>query len=148
MWTRSRFSGDALLEAHKGESSLARDPRIFLTSSACACVRTHLEYYARSPRAPQNRDVLCDIDGQWFVNYLDTILVAEDEAGPFYNELTKHKESVECRLDQHRDRPTVYSKYAWVADYHNWFCDQHELGAYRIDVGAFASQRRFIVDDL
>ena len=66
-----------------------------------------------------------DSDGQWFVNYLDTILIAEDEHGPFYKELLKHKAAVEARRAQHKDNPLIFSKYVWVAGYHNCFCDLH-----------------------
>ena len=50
--------GDALLEAYKGESTLARDPRIVLTASARQSVRKHLQYYPDKHWAPQDRYVI------------------------------------------------------------------------------------------
>ena len=138
--------GEGLLEAYKGESSQARDPRIVLTQSARNRVKSHLEYYGRPVDAPQNSDLLQDIDGQWFLNYLDTIHVGGDDR-PFLDELRKHKESVEAQLNQFRQRPTVFAKYSWVAGYHNFFCGHHGYGDYKIEVGEFEGNRGFIVDD-
>ena len=138
--------GDALLEAYRGETSLARDPRIVLTQSARNYVSQHLEYYQNSLHAPQTRDVLQDTDKQWFVNYLDAILIAESEAGPFSQVLEKHKISVESKLQQYRQKPPVFSKYAWSASYHNFFCELHYFDDYKINVESFSGERKFIVN--
>lgn len=138
--------GKGLLEAHEGESSLARDPRVVLTSSARDRVNSHLRYYGRSVGAPQNRELLRDIDGQWFLNYLDTIHISGDDR-PYLDGLRSHKTSVEAQLNQHRQSPAVFAKYSWVAGYHNYFCDLHDYGDYKIKVGEFEGSRGFIVDD-
>jgi hypothetical protein len=117
--------GEALTEAHDGESCLARDPRIILVPSAVTTVQKHLCYYTPSINAPHVRDILRDSDGQWFLNYLDCVLIAESEQGPFYDELLKHKAVVEERLSKYKEHPGIWSKYAWVAGYHNFFCDLH-----------------------
>jgi hypothetical protein len=62
--------GDALLEAHRAESELARDPRVVLAPSAARMIREHLCYYARICESPQSDELLVDVDGQVFVNYL------------------------------------------------------------------------------
>ena len=138
--------GNALMESYEGETSLARDPRIVLTQSARHYVTNHLEKYPNKNFAPQTRHVLQDTDGQWFVNYLDTILYAEHEQGPFYSELEKHKESVELKLEQYRQKPPIFSKYAWTASYHNHFCELHNFHEYKIDVESFSGERKFIID--
>lgn len=138
--------GKGLLEAHEGESSHARDPRIILMPSARERVNSHLDCYRRSEGAPQNRELLRDIDGQWFLNYLDTIHIGGDDR-PFFDELREHKEAVEVRLNEHRQSPTVFSKYSWVAGYHNYFCDLHDYEDYKIEIGEFEGNRGFIVDD-
>jgi hypothetical protein len=141
--------GDALTEAHTAESQLARDPRIILTATAVAAVKRHLKYYASSQYAPQTSALLQDSDGQWFVNYLDTVLIAENEHGPFYEEFIKHKQSVEIRLVQYRNNPPIFSKYAWVAGYHNSFCDLHLhyfSTEHKIDTELFRAAPRSIVD--
>jgi hypothetical protein len=114
--------GSALIEAYEGESTLARDPRIILTKSAVAAARQHLKYYGRPESAPHVRDVLRDTDGQWFLNYLECVL---HEQCPFYEEFLRHKSVVEAKLLEFAGQPAVWSKYAWVAGYHNYFCDLH-----------------------
>ena len=117
--------GGGLNEAYDAESRLARDPRIVLTSSAEEAVKAHMKYYAEPDYSPQSRDLYRDSDGKLFLNYLDTVLIAEHENGPFYDELLKHKEVVERALTEHKGNPVNWSKYAWVGNYHNYFCEQH-----------------------
>lgn len=115
--------GDALTDAHAGESTLARDPRIILTSSAVETVTKHLSGSSIEP--PYTKYLLCDSDGQWFLNYLDCLMIAEEELGPSYEELLRHKQIVEEKLAEYEESPNLWSKYAWVAGYHNYFCDAH-----------------------
>jgi hypothetical protein len=142
--------GGALNEAYEGETRLARDPRIVLTPSAAAAVRNHLGYYRMSELAPQNRDLLRDADGQCFLNYLDdTVLIAPDEVGPNYDMLALHRQRTEKRLIEYRSDPTIWNKYAWVARYHNYFCDLNQMyfdESHKIDVTKFDLQLTRIVD--
>jgi hypothetical protein len=119
--------GGGFMEAYEAESRLARDPRLILTPSATEAVRKHLGYYGRLEFAPQYRYLYKDIDGQWFLSYLESILfgVHQELQGPMYHELERHKNSVEARLLEFRSEPRIWSKYAWVANYHNYFCDQN-----------------------
>ncbi len=140
--------GGALIEAYEGEAQAARDPRVILTASAVEMVKRHLGYYGNQPHAPQARDLLQDSDGQWFVNYLEEILIAEHEQGPFYREFLQHKAAVETKLDQYKDRPTIFAKYAWVAGYHNFFCDLHSEhfgDEHRIATELFRAKPKLIV---
>lgn len=140
--------GDALGEAYVGESKLARDPRIILTASAVATAKGHLDYYHPPSRAPHVRDILKDADGQWFINYLESVLIAEDEHGPFYTEFLQHKSAVEDKLAMHKNNPPVWAKYAWIAGYHNYFCDLHPThfgSEHRIDVELFKATPSLIV---
>lgn len=141
-------SGEALVEAHKGESSLARDPRIILTPSAVNAAQKHLTHYSEPRHAPHTRDILQDSDGQWFLNYLDCILIAVNEQGPFYGEFLNHKTIVEQKLQQYRGNPSIWSKYAWVAGYHNYFSDlhsEHFNDDYKINVELFRASPTLIV---
>ena len=138
--------GEALLEAYRGERELARDPRIVLTESARRHVRTHVDYYRDRHESPQNRVLIRDTDGQWFLNYLDAILVPGLD--PFLDELERHKASVQRRLEEYRRKPAILSKYAWTAGYHNFFCELHGFQDHRIDVEAFAGDRGFVADDV
>ena len=143
-------SGNALIEAYNGECNLARDPRIILTKSAVTVVSSHLDHYAYREKAPQTRDLLKDSDGQWFLNYLDVVvLMAEEEQGPFYEEFEKHKAAVESKLAEHKSNPPIFAKYAWVAGYHNSFCDlhsQHFSEQHKINTDLFRAKPKLITE--
>jgi len=135
--------GQGLLDAYDGESKHARDPRIILTKSANEAVRQHMKYYANPSDSPQWRDLYKDADGQVYLSYLESILIAEQECGPFFDVLTSHKTAVETKLTEHRNQPTYWAKYAWSASYHNFFCDQypdHFSEEHKIDVSQFNMQ--------
>jgi len=142
--------GDALTQAYVGESKLARDPRIILTESAVAATKQHLTYYFPPSHAPHVRDILRDADGQWFLNYLESVLIAEHEHGPFYPEFLQHKSAVEAKLAEHASNPPIWAKYAWVAGYHNYFCDLHSnyFGEeHRVNVDLFKAAPSLIVGE-
>lgn len=139
--------GAGLIEAYEAETTLARDPRIVLSPSAQVAVNRHLEYYGRGAHAPQNRDLLRDSDGQYFVNYLDT-LIPED--GYFYEqELAAHKARIEEKLVLLRSRPSVWTKYLWAANYHNYWCDQNSCvdSSMKIDTENFQLMPARLVPD-
>lgn len=141
--------GNALNESYIGESTFARDPRIIFTKSAVETTKKHLRYYADSDAAPHVQNILQDTDGQWFLNYLDCVLLAAQEQGPFYEEFLEHKKAVETKLERFKNEPTIWSKYAWVAGYHNFFCDLHDDyfdGGYKIDVDLFRTTPKLIVE--
>ncbi|MBI4617909.1 MAG: hypothetical protein HY720_30135 [Planctomycetes bacterium] len=123
--------GDALLEAHEIEVGLANTPRVVLAPSAKECVLKHMEYYASPKASPQNIEVLRDVDGELFVNYLMDFDSGYPEApGLAPQELQAHKLAVENRLRQFASNPKVASKYSWVGAYHNFFCRRF-MGARR-----------------
>jgi hypothetical protein len=139
--------GAGLIEAYEAETTLARDPRIVLAPSARVAVNRHLEYYGRGAHAPQNRDLLRDSDGQYFVNYLDTLI---PENGYFYEqELAAHKARIEEKLVLLRSRPSVWTKYLWAANYHNYWCDQNSCvdSSMKIDTENFQLMPAKLVPD-
>lgn len=138
--------GNGLIEAYRGERDKARDPRIILTDSATKAVEQHLTYYAYPSCSPQARDLFIDADGQYFLNYLDTISIAEEEQGLFYEELDTHKRAVENCLDKYRSRPAIWSKYAWAANYHNYFCRQSHFFSeeHKVDLSKYQMSPRRI----
>lgn len=114
--------GDALIEAYRGETTLARDPRIVLTESAAEAVDIHLGYYDHGPHAPQNRNLIRDTDGQLFLNYLDVLVPDTDVL--FETELRRHKNQITRKLGYYRNNPPLWSKYHWAARYHNYWCNR------------------------
>ncbi|WP_271970318.1 hypothetical protein [Romboutsia sp. 1001216sp1] len=62
--------GPALLDAHNTESKIACYPRIILDNNTVSKVQTYMNHY---DVAPQKNKILIDNDGNWFLNYLNTI---------------------------------------------------------------------------
>jgi len=126
----------ALVDAYVAEHTQARDPRIVLTQSAVTAVKHHLTYYGRPHDAPQTREFFADSDGQYFLNYLEAVVSDADE--PDLTILNVHKRQVEKTLRRYRARPPIWSKYAWVAGYHNFFCRlQHCPDRHLIDLSTY-----------
>ena len=125
--------GDALMEAYDTEQSMARDPRIVLAKSAKQLVRKHLKFYGKVKDSPQHDTLLLDTDGQWFIHYLG-VLNEDDPSEVDLTRLEAHKALAEARLHSFANQPTIWSKYAWVANYHNFFCSEqgNTLNEYRI----------------
>ncbi|NKL19249.1 hypothetical protein [Rhizobium leguminosarum] len=119
--------GPALLEAYAGESELARDPRIVLTESAKTLVTEHLAYYGNAGHAPQNNVLKRDRDGQWFIDYLRAVIADESYDPPHADGDTvrAHRDVVTDQLRRFRQSPRIWSKYEWVALYHNDFCRRY-----------------------
>jgi hypothetical protein len=114
--------GLPLIEAVEAENSLARDPRIVLAKSARKAVDKQLEYYPlKDEETPHVQDICKDADGQYFVDYLQASVSAEGYFSK--NDLKRHKTKIEHKLKEHKSDPRIWSKYLWVAQYHNDFCD-------------------------
>lgn len=119
--------GPALLDAHNTESKLACYPRIILDDKTVARLQKHINYY---DAAPQHNKILIDNDGQWFLNYLNTIFKYYTECDNEYEFervqlglLLRHKEKIEEMLNIYKKNIRVWDKYVWTANYHNYFCD-------------------------
>lgn len=115
--------GDSLIEAYDGETLTARDPRIVMCPSVLPYIERHVQYWGHPSEAPHNQVLLKDPDGQLFVNYLGCTF-DDDPENPRFDELKLHKDAVETKLDEYRNQPPLWSKYAWVANYHNFICQE------------------------
>jgi hypothetical protein len=136
--------GNALTEAYKAEQSLARDPRIIMTKSAVEVAKKHIKYYANE-LAPHAEDLLKDSDGQWFLSYLQCAQIGDEQL--IYDLINKHQSIIEEKLKTYRDQPNIWSKYAWVANYHNYFCETNafECAEYIIDMDLFRARPTKII---
>jgi len=133
--------GDALLTAYEAEQTVARDPRIVISASARSYVKRHFGFYAEPASAPHNEVLLKDADGQLFVNYLGATYDESPES-PDWGRLASHKAAVEKELTRFKENPPIWSKYAWVANYHNFICQEqggnfvkHRIGAELLRAG-------------
>lgn len=123
--------GPALIDAHDLECSKASYPRIILSDSMVKMVCEHIGYYSPLTFAPQFSHLLKDIDGCWFVNYLYGLQEnfncgdkSPEDIDLYVDQLIKHKAIVEDKLKQFSNEPKFYAKYEWVAQYHNYYCEQ------------------------
>jgi hypothetical protein len=139
--------GKGLIDSYLAENKKARDPRIILTETASLAVKHHLTYYAQPQYAPQTRDLFLDSDGQYFLNYLDSVLIGVPEREPYFNAIMKHKQVIEEKLQEFRNRPLLWSKYAWSANYHNFFCDLHDYFSekHKVDLSKYQMQPQLII---
>ncbi len=98
--------GPALVEAYDLESRAAVHPRIVLSLAA-----------AESQRGKAGSSMLlCDDDGQTFVDYLGAV-VDEPDGRPSL--LRGHRDTVVDRLHGTRRHKRRWEKYRWLAEYHN-----------------------------
>lgn len=138
--------GKGLLEAYQVERNLARDPRIVLTAVArdrvLANARQEFRKYGHPRMSTLSQFLLRDADGQVYLNYLKTLNSDVHEDRDF-KEMFQHRDMVESRLKESIGKPSIWSKYAWVANYHNYFCDQHAriLGdIFKVNLGELQMQ--------
>jgi hypothetical protein len=114
--------GPAIIEAYRLEQGKARDPRIILSEKVKELVFQHLNYYGDPFDSPQNRCISEASDRMLFVNYLDEANLGEYEGEHMdWLGLKEHKKHIEKNLLRFRKNPRVWSKYFWLANYHNWF---------------------------
>jgi hypothetical protein len=116
--------GSGLLEAHEIGVTSARDPRIVLAPSALKRVQRHLCYYGRLDESPQDYYLLEDVDNQVFVNYLAIPFIEDGPSAEYWTALENHKRRIEDNLTKYQQQPRIWSKYAWVAGYHNFTCEK------------------------
>jgi hypothetical protein len=93
-----------------------------LSQTAVKHVLLHTEYYKRPHESPQAFHLLRDSDGQVFLNYLADTVHDDAEGGTDFNAVKRHRQVVEERLALHAQTPPIWGKYAWAANYHNYFC--------------------------
>ena len=115
--------GAALLEAYRLESKVAVNPVVVLCENTMKLVDEHIGYYSVSLR-PSSGNVLKGPDGRYFLNYLtECVLEGADREYLDARSLRLHKRQIEFALKAYASAPAVFSKFAWLAAYHNYFCD-------------------------
>jgi len=135
--------GVGLIDAYEAESKQAKYPRIILTKSAEAMfmeIDKGFQAQKRDNYLSHNylkRYLYRDSDGLLFLNYLESINIADE---PFLNELENHKEMIEKRLQEYYDKPDILEKYVWAANYHNLFCNLDNNDEYRINLVQYQMQ--------
>jgi hypothetical protein len=115
--------GPALVQAYELESKFAVNPIVILCDDVKQLVLSHLRYYGNKQQSPQNRTVLINADGRFFINYLAECYLDDGSEEIDWGALHIHKERVEAALTEHRASLAIFAKFSWLAAYHNYFCD-------------------------
>lgn len=120
--------GPALIEAYNLESNIAIYPRIILNEAMVKLLVKQLKYYGKFTNAPQYHHVLKDEDDKCFLNYLVLLHEIYEEDRDFKSyirNIQKHKQIVENKLVSFNGDDKLYPKYEWVAQYHNYYCEEY-----------------------
>ncbi|OAI00631.1 hypothetical protein A1353_19535 [Methylomonas methanica] len=133
--------GNGVTEAYEAESIQAKYPRIILTKSAEDMFVKIDNSFAHQGRENYLRPYLNrDSDGLLFLNYLESIKIGDSDY-QFVSELEKHKQMLDNKLIQYRNKPHILEKYIWAANYHNYFCNQPPCyDDYQIDLTKYQMQ--------
>ncbi|AYY25134.1 hypothetical protein AB1I77_27315 [Bacillus paranthracis] len=145
--------GPELIMTYKLESQVAVYPRIILSETSKDKVREYINY-SPQPDNAFNSVLLEDMDGEWFLNYLNALFtwyeddVSNNDYTPFFPHLEAHRNNIERALDTYANNHKLLKKYAWIANYHNYFCDEFVPDApddLKIDSPIKMSQPRRII---
>jgi hypothetical protein len=113
--------GSALIECYQLESKASIVPRIVLAEPLQQLVMKSYRASADHLEPAIEQAICRDVDGWWFVNYLDA---AQDSSGIQWDLIEQHKASILESLS-HTTRHDVLPKYGWACRYHNVFCHWH-----------------------
>lgn len=125
--------GPGLVDAYDLETKVAVHPRVVLSQRAVSLARQHLSMYARPSFSPHHTLILWGSDDKFFLNYLGW-LFEDDSEEAIYQELLKHRDGIVKNLKKHAAIASVWDKYRWLANYHDFICGD-----------AFPSRRELLV---
>jgi hypothetical protein len=126
--------GSALIECYRLETYASIVPRVLLTKPLQELLARSAASGSREFPADAGDWICRDIDGWWFVNYLQA---ARTDAGTDWRIIERHKKSVLASLATTTDHD-ILPKFGWACRYHNVFCHWHRddpgyADSYRID---------------
>lgn len=110
--------GSALVDCYRLESKASIVPRVLLTEP----LKDLLVHLARPIANSEVGRAICrDVDGWWFVNYLQAAVTSTGVNWPM---IDRHKSSVMDCLSK-TTAHDVLPKFGWTCRYHNVFCHWH-----------------------
>jgi hypothetical protein len=126
--------GSALIESYLLESKASIVPRVVLAEPLQQVVAKSLHADNRQFVPAADQAICRDVDGWWFVNYLEA---ARNAYGVEWESIERHKASILNSLSQ-TTRHDVLPKFGWACRYHNVYCHWHRddpgySDRYRID---------------
>jgi hypothetical protein len=113
--------GTALIESYELESQASIVPRVVVTESVVNAITAQVNLSGDKSRGKQDELLCRDIDGWWFVNYLQATV---DPEGVNWQCIEQHKNAVFASLSR-SPRHDILPKFGWVSRYHNVFCHWH-----------------------
>jgi hypothetical protein len=122
--------GLALIEAVIMEEEDAKNPRIIISSNVMDIVKKQISFYTDPKESPHNTEILLDNDDKYFIDYLG--VVEAMDGGMTQSILEKHRDIILYCLEKFKGNDDIYSKYLWVADYHNYYCKLNNRTKYLI----------------
>lgn len=124
--------GPAMVEAYKLEQKSAMDPRIILSPDLAETWGAGEPVYdPRGALLGHRRLWRQDDDGVYFFDHLSNPLgsfILNDQhelPATFLKHMTKWREIIVQRMEEHRRTPSVIRKYAWLARYFNRVCAEN-----------------------
>lgn len=114
--------GDALIDAHKIELK-GGPPRIVISPKMNNILHEQLNMHFLPSSAPHCDVLLKDSDGAIFLNYLHMVTIANSDERIEIGVLKDHKNRILENLHLHSHEPRIICKYEWLANYHNYFCN-------------------------
>jgi hypothetical protein len=109
--------GPALVECYQLESKASIVPRVVINETLRDAIAGHT--YPIDHAGLNALEWVCrDVDGWWFVNYLDA---AKSQSGIDWEVIGRHKAAVLSSLSE-TTRHDVLPKFGWTRRYHNVFC--------------------------
>lgn len=136
--------GKALLDAHNGEVNLAKVPRVILLKDAKKFARDGINSINNQNMGLDDinpsHNLKVDTDSQTFVNYL---ACSKFPLGGLteVQKINKHKAVIEENLTKFNSFTKNWYKYYWLANYHNYYCDNNISGSNcKIDISLFIKQ--------
>lgn len=119
--SRNLMFGPGLIEAYQLEQRSALDPRIILSQAAAQTVRSG----PGDEVGELGWSLLEDQDGHLVVDYLASSIVSY-RLEPARDGLEWHRDFINRRRAEHQSDIAVWSKWNWVAQYHNAVCARLE----------------------
>jgi hypothetical protein len=113
--------GSSLIECYQLESKASIVPRVILSEPLVKVITDSYKRDAARTAGDESQAVCRDVDGWWFVNYLQA---AVRDNGVDWNAIERHKQSILESLTT-TTRHDVLPKFGWACRYHNMFCHWH-----------------------
>lgn len=126
--------GDGLVKAYSLENEMAVVPRIILDKEVLNIFNIRVDNIIREFYKVTDEEVIEDIDGNYFINYLAIDYRYLEKLGE--DEITKmavinHKQIIERNL-QTRKNMKIIQKYYWCKEFHNRICKKYDYLDYLI----------------